>query len=47
MLPLLVLHQRTSRVAADKISSDIYVHKEEKRKVHQEKKRKKTVIKLT
>lgn len=45
--PQTKLDKRTSRVAADKISSDIYVHKEEKRKVHQEKKRKKTVIKLT
>lgn len=45
--PQTKLDKRTSRVAADKISPDIYVHKEEKRKVHQEKKRKKTVIKLT
>lgn len=35
------LDKRTSRVAADKISSDIYVQKEGKRKVHQEKNRKK------
>lgn len=39
--PQTKLDKRTSRVAADKISPDIYVHKEEKRKVHQEKKRKK------